>query len=193
MAVKENTKSTGVEGRHLLIGTNVALQIVLVLAITIGLIVAVYYTGGVRKDLSAGGPSSHRLSERTERILGKIDNDIRITTVYTSDDPEYDRREYLPKLRDLCDEMQQSDKKIEARHLHSGDEEERNLAQEAVHSLTVANEQQSSRLADLEQRLLDAESGKKALESIQAQPPAAGSISAPTATPAAAEPVTPKP
>ncbi len=109
--------------RRWFFGTNVTVMV----AAAAFLLVAVNWIGhrhNARKDL-AGGFSSHRLSQRTKQILDKLDGDLRITTVYTSDVPESDWRRYLPTLQDLCEELRQYSRRIEVHHVRSGEERAR--------------------------------------------------------------------
>ena len=47
------------------------------------------------------------LSESAKRILAQVSDPVRITTLYTSNDPGKKASEYLPPLRDLLEEMRQ--------------------------------------------------------------------------------------
>ncbi|UCD27562.1 MAG: hypothetical protein JSV03_10640, partial [Planctomycetota bacterium] len=120
MAIKENVKETSATGRRWFFGTNVAILILLILFVVIALNL-IGHRHNVRYDM-AGGFASYRLSERSKTILDKTQQPITIQTVYTSDEPEKDRKKYLPKLQDLCEEIEHYSDKITIEHLHSGDE-----------------------------------------------------------------------
>lgn len=125
MAIDDKPKTEGnVTGRRVLAGTNVTIFSLLVIVLVVGVnFLARIDSLQSRQDLS-GGFTSSRLSDRTERILDQIEQDIRITTVYTSQEAEYDRDKYFPNLKDLCREIRQAagEKEIEVEHLHSGDQ-----------------------------------------------------------------------
>ena len=125
MAVKNKTPNITATGRRWFFGTNVTLVIVL-LALIVGFVNYVGHQHKFRRDV-AGGFASHRVSDRTATIIEQIGQDkpdqtLRVTTVYTSDDPESDRKKYLPRLRDFCTEMENLDGRIEVEHLHTGDQ-----------------------------------------------------------------------
>jgi len=120
MAVKNKTQSVSSAGRRFFFGTNVTVVILLVVFVVIALN-WIGYAHNVRYDMS-GGLSIYRLSERSKSILDKTTGDIRITTVYTSDDPESDRKKYLPDLQDLCREISEYKDNVKVEHLHSGNE-----------------------------------------------------------------------
>ena len=121
MAVDEKIKTISASGRRWFFGTNVLILIALIAFV----VIALNWIGNrhnVRYDM-AGGFASHRLSDRFKSsVLDKVEGDIQITTVYTSDEPESDRKKYLPKLQDLCEEIKQYKKEVKIAHLHGGDE-----------------------------------------------------------------------
>jgi hypothetical protein len=122
MAVDQQLRSTSATGRRWLFGTNVTILVLLLLFIVVGVnLVAGLKGTRARADL-AGGFSAYRLSERARKIIDRAGDDVVITTVYTSDDPESDRETYLPKLRDLTEEIRQENRKIRVQHLYSGDQ-----------------------------------------------------------------------
>ncbi|HOB73648.1 MAG TPA: hypothetical protein PKG54_03905 [Phycisphaerae bacterium] len=124
MAVNNTTKGTTSLGRRLFWGTNVTLAVLLVvfLAIVVNVLANKY---NVHKDLS-GGLTGHRLSDRTKRVLdevAKAGTEITISTVYTSNDPERNHKEYLPKLRDFCDEVARYQRGIKIEHISAPDDQ----------------------------------------------------------------------
>jgi len=120
MAVNDSSHDMSATGRRLFFGTNVFIVILLLAAVVIG--INFLFTDArlnKRWDLSAGS-SSYRLSQRTKNVLKKTGGDkIAITTVYTSAEPEYARKDYFPRVQDLCDEMAQLDKRVKVTHCYS--------------------------------------------------------------------------
>lgn len=120
MAVNEKSYDMSATSRRLFFGTNVFIVVVLLVAL-VAMINFVVKTPRFnrRLDLSAGA-SSYRLSERTQNIVKQTQGDaVRITTVYTSDEPEYSRKAYFPRVRDLCGEIAQYDRRVKVDHLYS--------------------------------------------------------------------------
>lgn len=118
MAVSKTVKETTAAGRRWFFGTNVMVTIVLCVFVIIGL----NWLGekySYRKDLT-GGFGSARISERTQKILDKLESNIRISTVYTSDEPGKERKEYFPKLQDLCDDIAAYTDKVTIQHVRTG-------------------------------------------------------------------------
>jgi len=118
MAVSNTSEGTSSAGRRWFFGTNVMMMIVLCSFIVIGL----NWLGekySYRKDLT-GGFGSARISERTQKILDKLEGDVRISTVYTSDEPGKERKEYFPKLQDLCDDIAAYTDKVTIQHVRTG-------------------------------------------------------------------------
>ena len=113
-------RSTTAGQRRLVLGTNVAVATLLAVVVLVG-INLIGHRKNVRKDL-AGGFSTHRLSERSKRVLDSAPPDVRITTVYNSDDPGSNWREYLPPLQDYLQEVSQYRKPVSVAHIRSGDE-----------------------------------------------------------------------
>lgn len=121
MAVNNETSMTSTS-RRLFFGTNVLVVVLLATAVLVGVnYIARTPKLTVRKDL-AGGLSAHRVSERTRNILDQYPDELTITTVYTSDEPDSDRKEYLPRLQDYLDELSEAKRNIKVQHLHSGNE-----------------------------------------------------------------------
>lgn len=84
--------------RRLFFGTNVLLAIVLAFT----LLVIVNWVGqdkSYRKDLSSLG--AYSLSERSKNVLGEVGGEVRLTSIYTSEEPEKHHDKYLPRVRDL--------------------------------------------------------------------------------------------
>ena len=82
MAVNGSGTSTG---RHLAVGLNVGLMIVLAVALVVGL-QYIGYTYSVRADWTASGVNS--LSEGTRRLLQTLDVPVRVTSLYFRTDLE---------------------------------------------------------------------------------------------------------
>lgn len=120
MAVNDKHHEMSATGRRLFFGTNVFIVILLLAAVVVG--INFLFTDprlNKRWDLSAGS-SSYRLSQRTKNVLKQIEGDkIAITTVYTSVEPEYERKTYFPRVEDLCDEIAQFDKRVRVTHCYS--------------------------------------------------------------------------
>jgi len=126
MAIDNPTERTAESGgygdagkRHLVIGTNVAVAVVLAVAAT----VLINWLAGVapwRKDLSALG--RYGVSERTAQILRSTTQPVTVTTLYTSVDPEYDRAKYLPRVEDLLDDMRQRFDHVEVQVVDTNDQ-----------------------------------------------------------------------
>lgn len=119
MAVNETGKNMG-PVRRLFFGANVTLAVLLVvLLVAAANLLAHRYNE--RKDLS-GGLTGFRLSDRTERVVAKA-GPITISTVYTSNDPDKNHEDYLPKLRDFCGELERASKQVKIEHLQGTDEQ----------------------------------------------------------------------
>lgn len=120
MAVSEKGHDMSAAGRRLFFGTNVLVMICLFVALVIMVNFLVKSRKvNVRWDLSAGA-SSYRLSPRAQKILKQVQGDkIVITTVYTSEEPDLDRKTYFGRVEDLCAEMAQVDKRVKVEHLNS--------------------------------------------------------------------------
>ena len=118
MAVNDSNITANASNRRLFFGTNVLVSIVLAAFVVVG-INWLGHAWSVRRDL-AGGFGSARISDRTKKVLGKLDKEVTISTVYASDEPDLDRAKYLPKLRDLTEEMDRFSGKVKVNHLYSG-------------------------------------------------------------------------
>ncbi|MCK4341712.1 MAG: Gldg family protein [Phycisphaerae bacterium] len=92
-------KTTHVSRRRLVYGTNVAIQIVLVLAVVVAVI---WFTQRYKRqaDLTRTGVNS--LNQRTEKLLDNLPEDVTLTAIYTVLS-EYDERaqKRLDTVRDL--------------------------------------------------------------------------------------------
>ncbi len=121
MAVSNRPEASGNAGsRRLFFGTNVLVVILLAAVVVIGLN-WIGHSHNLRLDM-AGGFGGKQLSERAKRIFANAGPDLRITSVYTSDEPENDRKKFLPKVQDLTREIQQFNKNIKVQHLFGGNE-----------------------------------------------------------------------
>lgn len=121
------TNSGNSAGRRWVFGANVAVMT----ALAVFLLVGVNLLGQLKNnrwDLT-GGISGHRVSERTKHVLTKAGKEqpIRITTVYASDNPESARKEYFPRVQDLCEELKQYGRTvgipIEVEHIVGGNDQ----------------------------------------------------------------------
>lgn len=120
MAVNNEPTMTSATSRRLFFGANVTVVVLLAVVVLVG-VNLIGHGMKTRKDL-AGGFASHRLSDRTKNILNQADTKLTITTVYTSDEPESDRKQYLPRLQDYLEEMSQYKGTVSVANLHGGNE-----------------------------------------------------------------------
>jgi len=123
MAVSNATSNVNAARRRWFFGANVIAMTVLAASVLVG----VNWLGHLKNSRwdVTGGISGHRISQRTQRILDQPGgaDDLRITTVYDSDSPETARKEFFPRVGDLCEEIRQYRKSVEVRHLITGDEQ----------------------------------------------------------------------
>jgi len=172
MAVNNTNKGTTSLGRRLFWGTNVTLAALLVafLAIVVNVLANKY---NVHKDLS-GGLTGHRLSGRTKRVLdqvGKNNGKVTVSTVYTSNNPERHHKEYLPKLRDFCDEVARYSRSVKVDHISNPDDQAalRDRVSRTFGSATSKNKEATTQAlaawAKLKEQL---EEQRKALEGVMA-------------------------
>ncbi len=90
----------------------VELNVMISIVVAVGLLVVVNVIGdmvtskhNLRWSLETRG--RYALSETAKRILDRASEPIRLTSVYTSTDPQRKPEQYLPRLRDLMEEMHQ--------------------------------------------------------------------------------------
>jgi len=123
MAVSNTTSNSNSAKRRLFFGANVVVMTVLAVMVLVGVNLLGHFKNS-RWDLS-GGLSGHRLSDRTKSILDQpgVADDLRITTVYDSDDPETARKEFFPRVEDLCEEVRQYKKSVKIDHLITGNDQ----------------------------------------------------------------------
>ena len=88
--------------RRLVFGTNVALMCVAALLIVIFLNYISFHKHW-RKDMAVAGV--FQPSDRTKRIVDKVEDTIRLTSIYTSDQEETSRDKYFPAVQDYCGEL----------------------------------------------------------------------------------------
>jgi len=104
MAVKTEPSAqarTASSGRKLLLGTNVAVAIVLAVAIVV-IVQMIGYTADHRWDLTSTGINS--LSDATESMVEKLDRNIRLTSLYFETDREdEDQQRYRQAARNLIE------------------------------------------------------------------------------------------
>lgn len=101
MAIDTNSAQGGATSRRFLIGTNVAVTVVLVVGI-IAVVQAIAYSTTVRFDMTSTGINS--LSPGTENLLRNLDQNVRITSLYFETDREdEDQSKYRRAVQDLID------------------------------------------------------------------------------------------
>ena len=111
MAVNGGSSSKGAgpagsdfQGRHLVIGTNVAISVVVALAIVVVVQWGAYRRSG-KIDLTDQGVNS--ISPGTERLIGDLSQKIRLTSLYFETDLEGDdQARYRTKMNDLLGLLQ---------------------------------------------------------------------------------------
>ncbi len=111
-------------GRRLFFGANVALMtlIAALLVIFINWIAHAQY-----KRIDVANSGMYGLSDRTKKILNDCPaKEITFTAVYTSTDKEKDREKYLPRVRDLFEEMEAYSPKVKVQYV-SDDDQKREL------------------------------------------------------------------
>jgi len=101
--------SSGVSGgfstalhRRVLFGTNVALMSVAALLIAI-FANWISFRKHWRKDLALVGV--YQPSDRTKRIVDQMQGTVRLTSAYTSNDPQTSREKYFPAVQDYFEEL----------------------------------------------------------------------------------------
>lgn len=105
MAV-ENTKESDFSGRHLVIGTNVLLSVVIALAIVV-LAQWVSFKKSTRFDLTSSRLNS--LTVGTERLLDGLDQKVHLTSLYFETDLEdEDQARYRQRMDDLLNLYQRT-------------------------------------------------------------------------------------
>lgn len=115
---------TAARGRRFYYGVNVAVMVALTacLVIVINWIASVQYK---RYDVANSG--LYGLSDRTKKIVAELPvKDITLTSIYTSNEKGKDRDTYLPRVRDLFDELEAQGKGIKTQNL-ADDEAKRKL------------------------------------------------------------------
>jgi hypothetical protein len=117
---RDTSALAAARGRRILVGTNVVIMI----AIALLLAVAVNWIAAKQhKRFDVANSGLYRLSDRTKRIIDDVPvKEIRLTSIYTSDDPEKDRDKYLPRVRDLFDEFESYSPKITVQQIATDDE-----------------------------------------------------------------------
>ena len=86
-------------------GLNVVLSIVVAAALLIVLnVIGAFH--GVRRDIESAG--RYGLSDSSKRVLERITQPVRVTCIYTSTKADRKPEQYLPRLKDLLEEMHQA-------------------------------------------------------------------------------------
>lgn len=88
---------------------NVAISIVAAAALAV-IVNVISDRAGYRRDVETLG--SYGLSETAQRILDQVDQPLRLTTIYASARPESKSEQYLPRVRDLLEEMRHRNDRI---------------------------------------------------------------------------------
>jgi hypothetical protein len=99
---KDKPKASSAAARRIAVGANVVITIGLAFVV-VCLINFFAKRYDYRRDLSRLG--AYSLSDRTERIIERVTEPVRLTAVYTSEEPEKARSKYLPRVRDLFEEI----------------------------------------------------------------------------------------
>ncbi len=120
MAVKDVSNPSAAV-RRLFFGTNVAVMVLLAAFLLIAVNLLAHHSNA-RTDLS-GGLAGHRISERTKQVLDQVGDELRITTVYASDAPGTARKEFFPKVQDLCAEIREHKRSATVQHIRSGNDQ----------------------------------------------------------------------
>lgn len=111
-------------GRRFFFGANVVVM-TLIAALLVVFINWISHAQYKRIDVANTG--MYGLSDRTKKIINDCPaKEITFTAVYTSTDKEKDREKYLPRVRDLFDEMESYSKKVKIQYV-SDDDKKREL------------------------------------------------------------------
>jgi hypothetical protein len=114
-------------GRRMFFGANVAVMILIaaLLVVFINWIAHAQY-----KRIDVANTGMYGLSDRTKKIINDCPaKEITFTAVYTSTDKEKDREKYLPRVRDLFDEMESfNGKKVKVQYISDDDQKRELLA-----------------------------------------------------------------
>ena len=102
-----------------------------------------------RRDMETLG--RYRLSDTAKKILDEIPGPVRLTTIYTSTDPHKKPQDYLPRLRDLLDEMRQRKRNLTVVHITS-DRQKAELLERLRTSLKQAAKDHSALINDFRLR-----------------------------------------
>ena len=110
--------------RRLFFGANVAVMVVIAAV----LVVAVNWIANAQhKRIDVASAGVYGLSERTKKIVEECPaKEITFTAVYTSTERDKARDRYLPRVRDLFDELESASSKVKVRYL-SDDDQKREL------------------------------------------------------------------
>lgn len=120
MAVKD-VSNPSAASRRLFFGTNVAVMVLLAVFLLVAVNLLAHHSG-TRADLS-GGFAGHRISDRTKKVLDQAGDDLSITTVYASDAPGTARKEFFPKVQDLCTEIREHKRSATVQHIRSSNDQ----------------------------------------------------------------------
>ncbi|MBX3395123.1 MAG: hypothetical protein KF841_07110 [Phycisphaerae bacterium] len=131
-------------GRPLAIGANVALSVVLAVA----LVVVLNWLAtmrSVRKDIATIGNLG--VSERTKKIVAETPGDISISVVYAPDPRNKSQQNYIERLMDYCGDLASLSDKIKVTHVSSARQREE-LAAKLNKTLGGEADQHKAALAD---------------------------------------------
>ncbi len=116
----DHSSLAAARGRRLVIGANVVV-VTLIAAALVGAVNWISHKQHWRKDVASTG--QYGLSDRTKKIINDCPvKEISLTAVYTSTDKEKDRDKYLPRIRDLFDEMESFSGKVKVTYLTDDDQ-----------------------------------------------------------------------
>lgn len=145
MAVNSNTDmvDSGSAGRPLAIGANVALSVVLAIA----LVVVLNWLAtmrSVRKDIAAIGNLG--VSERTKKIVAETPGDVSISVVYAPNPKDKKQQDYIERLMDYCGDLASLSDKIKVTHVATARQREE-LAAKINKTLSGEADQHKAALA----------------------------------------------
>jgi len=110
--------------RRVYYGANVFLMTALAVAIVV---VLNWVATAQSRRIDVASAGIYGLSDRTKKIVNDFPGkEIMLTSIYTSNERDKARDKYLPRVRDLFDELESASRKVKVRHL-AGDDEKREL------------------------------------------------------------------
>lgn len=107
------------------VGVNVLISI-LAAALLLVVVNVISNLRGWRRDMET--LQRYSLSDSARRILDEVQQPVRVTTIYTSSKPDAKPEQYLPRLRDLLEEMRQHRPALTVMHANSDQQKAEILA-----------------------------------------------------------------